>query len=447
MHGAALFADSCTATDFLPLCSNGEDQITMPKQDRRAQLNQDAAFAAYMRDVSRHALLTPAQERELGAELVDRRTRYYKEVLSYPPYTAAALQVITEQLDDDATEALREDFSRAAKMARRTRDSNRKAAAEGFEQAVDELSKALALADPECVGADRVAADLELLASRETRGVSMNVRPPRRGSRPYVDYLARVRRSAAALRVVRNKFARANLRLVVRIAGRFQRAGLTLHDRVQEGNLGLMKAIDRFDPTKGFRFSTYASWWIKHAIRRAVVNRDRVVRLPAHLQATASKIGQARARLRGKLEREPTAADLARELDLPLDKVEQTLEAMGQRPVSLDAPLGGEDDRTVADLLTDPEELSLPERFALEEDAIRVRGTLLELAPMEQDILRQRFGLDGTQPRTLTEIGEQYSLSRERIRQLQQKALSRLRTHLEEPPRRPRSAPAQAVHA
>jgi RNA polymerase primary sigma factor len=258
----------------------------------------------------------------------------------------------------------------------------------------------------------------------------MQVRPPRKGSEPFSDYVQRVRRAAAALRGARNRFARANLRLVVRIAARFQRTGLSLHDRVQEGNLGLMKAVDRFDPSRGFRFSTYASWWIKHAIRRAVANRDRTIRLPAHLQATSSRVNQARAVLRLRLRREPELQEVADETGIPLAKIETCVAAMAQHHVSLDARVSDHDERSVADILHDPHDVAADERLVFEAETGRVRGQLLALAPMQQDILRQRFGLDGQAPRTLTEIGEQYSLSRERIRQLQQKALAELRAKM-----------------
>ncbi|MBV1862747.1 MAG: sigma-70 family RNA polymerase sigma factor, partial [Nannocystaceae bacterium] len=182
----------------------------------------------------------------------------------------------------------------------------------------------------------------------------------------------------------------------------------------------------------GFRFSTYASWWIKHAIRRAAVNRGRTIRLPAHLQATAAKVNRARIGLRQSLEREPSAAELASDVELPLDKVELTIDAMRQRHISLDAPVGGGDDaRTLLETLIDADQRPMEELVSDENDAAKLRGKLLSLASIEQDILRQRFGLDGVTPRTLTEIGNQYDLSRERIRQLQQRALANLRRTLE----------------
>lgn len=388
------------------------------------------AFSAYMRDVGRHPVMTKADEARLGADLMALRRHYHRQVLSYAPYTSAVLDVIRETLDKSAD--LDKEFGELAAAARGVRDSNRKAPAELYERLLDDVSTKLAMIDSECIGADRVAADLDTFASEAKRETVLAVKPPRKGSRPFGDYVSRVRRAAAKLRNARNRFARANLRLVVRIAGRFQQNLLPLHDRVQEGNLGLMKAIDRFDPTRGFRFSTYASWWIKHAIRRAAVNRGRTIRLPAHLQATAAKVNRARIGLRQSLEREPTAAEIASDVELPVDKVELTIDAMRQRHISLDAPAGGGDDaRTVLETLIDSDQRPMEELVGDVKDAAKLRGKLLSLASIEQDILRQRFGLDGVTPRTLTEIGNQYDLSRERIRQLQQRALANLRRTLE----------------
>jgi RNA polymerase primary sigma factor len=370
----------------------------------------------------------------MGAQLIELRTGYWRQTLSYPPFVEPALDLL-ESLDTLAKrpDELVDAFAALRRAAQGVRRSNRRAAGARFDAALDEAARRLALVDTECGGADRIAADLELIAAGGSRGLSMSVRSPRRGSRPFVEYVGRVRRAAAGLRLKRNEFARANLRLVIRIAGRFKSSGLSLHDRVQEGNLGLMKAIDRFDPTLGFRFSTYGSWWIRHAIRRAVVNCGRTIRLPAHLQALWGRLAKTRRELRHTLQRDPTTVELADAVQTPVEKVELVLEAMMLRPVSLDTPMGEHDDRSVGDLLAAEVERLPGEQLDLDEATQRLRGTLLTLAPMEQDILRQRFGLDGTQTRTLAEIGTQYSLSRERIRQLQQKALDRVRKRLRTP--------------
>lgn len=395
----------------------------------KGSAHHDDLFLAYMRDVSRHPLLSVEQEQALANRLLELRANYWREALSYPPYVAAALDLV-EEIVEDATKVAAQ-IDRLRKGAYGVRRSNKRAIHDEYLGALDAFAKAMAKLDTECVAIDRIAADLEQLESGQRRGSSMNVKPPRRGSKPFADYVSRVRRASAALRLCRNEFARANLRLVVRIASRFQRSGLSLHDRVQEGNIGLMKAVDRFDPTRGFRFSTYASWWIKHTIRRAVVNLGRTIRLPAHLQALGGKVARAKITLRMQLQREPTVEEIAAELDVPLDKVQIVEEAMAQRPVSLDAPVSEGDERSIGDMLATEIERTPGEMLDIDRATEWVRGTLLTLEPMERDILRQRFGLDGQSPRTLSEIGGQYSLSRERIRQLQQKALARIRARMD----------------
>jgi len=399
-------------------------------QRHAQQKDQDSMLDTYMRDVSRYKLLTAADERELGARLIEKRTNYWLQTVSYAPYASAVCDFL-EKLMDELPNSFSALFEEVRFAARSARDSNRKSAADRFQTAISALAGRLAAADPECIGADQVAADLEVLTAQGSSSSVLKVRPPRRESRPFDEYVSRIRRAGASLRVIRNRFAEANLRLVVRIANRFQRTGLTLHDRVQEGNLGLMKAVDRFDPARGFRFSTYATWWIKHAIRRAVVNRGRTIRLPAHLQAVAGKIAQARKELGVELEREPTNEELAEALAMHVDKVALVVSAIGQRSLSLDAQIGEDEDRSIADVLPDDDSVAPDEVIAADWDVRRMQGQLLALSPMERDILSQRFGLNGADERTLTEIGGQYSLSRERIRQLQQKALHRMRARLD----------------
>jgi RNA polymerase primary sigma factor len=386
----------------------------------------DVLFSSYLRDVARYPVMSAESERESAMALADLRVNYWRQVLSYPPFVEPALDVIAE-----ASGGHRESFVRLRAAAQGVRASNRRAPKEEYVAAVEQAAVELARNESECIGADRIAADLELFAAGQRSGVSMNVVMPRKGSRPFAMYVQRVRRASVALCAARNEFARANLRLVVSIASRFQRTGLSLHDRVQEGNLGLIKAIERFDPHRGFRFSTYATWWIKHAIRRAVVNRNRTIRLPAHLQGFASKLKSKRTELWQKTGREPSVEELAAELDVSAGKVELTQQALMQRPVSLDAPMSVGDERPVHEVLAATIELSPSDAMDLARATQNMRGQLSQLPPIERDILRQRFGLDGEEPRTLAEIGTQYALSRERIRQLQEQALARLRVRLQ----------------
>jgi RNA polymerase primary sigma factor len=209
---------------------------------------------------------------------------------------------------------------------------------------------------------------------------------------------------------------------------------MPLADRVQEGNLGLMKAVDRFDPDRGVRFSTYAAWWIRHAVTRALVNRGRTVRIPAHLHTVFTKVRGVRKHLRGQLGRDPTLAEVAETIDVPLDKVEAAMSAMELVSVGLDAPVADRDSPTIADGLEDPHPPDWGDQLDARRNAVIVQQALEDLEPMEADILAHRFGLNGNKRMTLQKLGAKYSLSRERIRQLQNRALKKLRAAVDDSP-------------
>ncbi|MCA9651560.1 MAG: sigma-70 family RNA polymerase sigma factor [Myxococcales bacterium] len=379
--------------------------------------------------------MTPQQERERAIEIGALRERYWRALLGYAPYVEAIAEQIRQEptpSGDGPDPELEACCIEAAAAAVAVRERDRKGTRDALDQVVRRLASLMSNRDMECQVADRLAADLEQLGLGSRQGVALEVHPPRRGSKPYAQHLAGVRSAAAALRAARNQFAKANLRLVVRMANRMRGTGLSLTDLIQEGNLGLLKAVDRFEPERGFRFSTYASWWIRHTMRRAVVNRGRTVRVPQHLHTLAQKLSKTRRHLRGQLGRDPFDAELAEAVGTTVDKVVAASRALANQPISLESRVSVDDPRSVADLLSVPEEQTPTERLDLLRAGEQMRAALLELEPMERDILRQRFGLDGQEPRTLAEIGAQYSLSRERIRQLQVLALERMRQHMTE---------------
>jgi RNA polymerase primary sigma factor len=241
--------------------------------------------------------------------------------------------------------------------------------------------------------------------------------------------VAAVRAGEAAF----DQFVNANLRLVVSVAKRYQATGVPLLDLVQEGNLGLIKAVERYDYRRGFRFSTYASWWIRHAISRALADKGREIRLPVHMIDAHHRLTKARRELTTKLGRSPTTEELAETTGMPLDKVENMRRWVLEQSVSLDRPVGDEEGRSLAEVLEDPDKEDASPTADLEMDALQseVRSILGELRPIEADILRQRFGLETEHELTLKEIGEKYNLSRERIRQLQEQALVKMRRALQ----------------
>jgi RNA polymerase primary sigma factor len=247
-------------------------------------------------------------------------------------------------------------------------------------------------------------------------------------TKAFADYVKTVSTKAFKLKAAKNEFVKANLRLVVSIARRFNHGRLPLADLIQEGNIGLMKAVERYDYRRGFRFSTYASWWIRHAISRALADKGRAVRLPVHMIDAYHRIAKSQRELQSKLERAPTTHEIAAATGIEPEKLEKMKTFLSETPVSLDRPISDEDGRRLIDVLVDPNEgPAVPEQMASSETQTEMLKFLSALKPIEADILRKRFGLVNDRERTLKEIGDEYRLSRERVRQLQEQALVKMR--------------------
>jgi RNA polymerase primary sigma factor len=382
---------------------------------------------AYFSELDREALMDAEHERGAAERILRLRCEYWNRLLGYPPFLDAMLSLVQQALAARGRNArTMAKMLQAAVVLRGRPRQDARVRAEATQAA---FAQELADLDPSVEIADRLFADLESLDAGETRECGLAVRAPARGSATFRRYLHGVRSARMALCAARHELVRANLRLVVAMAHRYRRNGrLPLADLIQEGNLGLLTAVDRFDPRKGFRFSTYGSWWIRHAIGRALSDKGRAVRLPVHVVELQHKLAKARRELETRLGRAPDRSELAEHLGVPVGKLERLERTLLHEDTARDAPQA-EGSPGGIEVLPDegPGADHLLHDSRLDE---ALHAALATLRPMEADILRHRFGLDDGSSMTLREVGELHGLSRERIRQLQERALAKIRAAL-----------------
>jgi RNA polymerase primary sigma factor len=395
-----------------------EEQIEAKRAD-----DEPASFLGmYFRDMAELDVLRPEQEFETARKIEEQELDLWKTILGF----ASGAAWISDAIEKGAGETLAD-----ITAYRLVAESRKKASVPErarFEKELQQLSERLRTVDIDRIFADAAVAAVNRLVHAVASGEDVSGVPFSTSTKAFREYGKSVSEKAIRLKLSKNEFVKANLRLVVSIARRFNHGRLPLADLIQEGNIGLMKAVERYDYRRGFRFSTYASWWIRHAISRALADKGRAVRLPVHMIDAYHRIAKSQRELQSKLDRPPTTEEIAAATGIELEKLEKMKTFLAETPVSLDRPLADGDGRRLIDVLVDPEaEPNVPEQMAMSETQSEMLKLLEGLRPIEADILRKRFGLETDKERTLKEIGDEYRLSRERVRQLQEQALGKMR--------------------
>ncbi len=408
-----------------------KDDVVVTKVVRPMRTpDSDDHLAAYFRQLAEHELLTPEDERELSQGIEDTEILTWERVLSRPDAVRPLLALLEPNLEQPIKfPKLQKVLDDMLKTKRARKD--------------DKLVKKLGVAAREAavqlraLDLDRVHIDAVLREIHRAREAAIAEQETwwsdagtGKDACAYIDDVRQAHRDAMSLR---DEFVRANLRLVVTMARRYDRGGMPLADLIQEGNLGLMHAVSRFDYRRGLRFSTYACWWIRHAIGRALADKARAVRIPVHMLEAQQQLEKVRQALVGELGRPPTPQELAKAARVPLAKLNQMHRYIMGQPMSLDRPVHDDDDRSFGDTMADPdsEEHSPADNLTTQTLTSQIKRLLHFLSPIEADVLTKRFGLGDDEERTFREIGDQYHLSRERIRQIQNSALDKLKRALE----------------
>jgi RNA polymerase primary sigma factor len=426
------------------------EPVKPPSQKRADDGGGDSMLSRYFREMATHHVMGPQEELQTAIEVEQGEIDHWVAIFSCLPVAGFALDALEADLptgDEALTLPQIPDLRKLLKTASQNGHKLSRAQEKKWTSLTTSLARAVRLADSDrlwVLHAEEAARGMGVRRSVvEEQGSDVEpldddrddvsfARAPRPmpATPQFRKYEALLESTLVESKAAKNKFVKANLRLVVSIARRYNRGRLPLIDLIQEGNIGLMKAVERFDHTRGYRFSTYASWWIRHAISRALADKGRAVRIPVHMLDTHNRVARATQAVIARLGRDPTLAELEQETGIPQEKLDKVKGSWAETPFSLDRPVGDEDGRKFIDFLQDDDMLSPYETLVSHRWTDEVRRLLGTLTPIESRIIRWRFGLDDEEELTLKEIGDKYNLSRERIRQLQEQALGKIRKHM-----------------
>jgi RNA polymerase primary sigma factor len=417
-------AESEVESEVAPVSADSEDEGHEGATPARKEEEPQSFLAMYFRDMAELDVLRPEQEFETARKIEELELDLWRLLLGFVPGAVWMADTIEKAIGHPLPELkpYRALGDRARRRAAAVPSRGR------FDKLVSQLATKLKEQDIDRIFVDAAVAEVQRVSRAARNGLPIEGVGFSTTTKMFREFTQGVRAKALRVKQAKNEFVKANLRLVVSIARRFNHGRLPLPDLIQEGNIGLMKAVERYDYRRGFRFSTYASWWIRHAISRALADKGRAVRLPVHMIDAYHRIAKSERELQSKLERPATTEEIASATGIEADKLEKMKTFLSETPVSLDRPISDEDGRRLIDVLVDPNEApSPPDQMMTTETQGEMLKLLGGLKPIEADILRKRFGLVNDRERTLKEIGDEYHLSRERVRQLQEQALGKMR--------------------